>query len=89
MYDWEKFNETTLPEKEHFHSHLNMEDNTVADYVHAKRVYKYLEIKKVQYHDFHVQSNTFILADVFKHFRNICLKIFDLDSTKNVFRSLD
>ena len=26
MYEWEKFNETTLPEKEEFYSNLNMED---------------------------------------------------------------
>ena len=26
MDDWEKFNETLLPEKEDFYSHLNMED---------------------------------------------------------------
>ena len=28
MDDWEKFNETSLPEKEDFYSHLNMEDIT-------------------------------------------------------------
>ena len=38
MDDWEKFNETTLPEKEQFSSNLNMEDITDADYMHAKRV---------------------------------------------------
>ena len=26
MDDWEKFNETLLPEKEDFYSHSNMED---------------------------------------------------------------
>ena len=31
MDDWEKFNETTLPEKEEFYSNLNMEDITDAD----------------------------------------------------------
>ena len=36
MADWEKFNETSLPEKEDFYSHLNMEDITYADYTHAK-----------------------------------------------------
>ena len=36
----EKFNETTLPEKEEFWSNLNMEDITDADYMHAKRVCK-------------------------------------------------
>ena len=26
MGDWEKFNETSFPEKEDFYSHLNMDD---------------------------------------------------------------
>ena len=30
MDHWEKFNETSLPEKEDFYSHLNMEDITDA-----------------------------------------------------------
>ena len=48
MDDWKKFSETVLPEKGDFYSHLNMEDITDADYVHAKRfckVYKF-QIKK-------------------------------------------
>ena len=28
MDDWEKFNETSLPGKENFYSHLNIKDNT-------------------------------------------------------------
>ena len=36
MDNWEKFNETTLPEKEEFYSNLNMEDVTDADYLPAK-----------------------------------------------------
>ena len=38
MDDWEKFNETSLPEKEDFCSHLNMGDFTDADYAHVKRL---------------------------------------------------
>ena len=38
MDDWEKFNETTLPEKDKFYSNLNMEDITDANYIHPKRV---------------------------------------------------
>ena len=34
--------------KEDFNSHLNMEDITEADYVHAKRVCKDFEIKKIK-----------------------------------------
>ena len=42
MDDWEKFDETSLPEKEDFYSHLNMEDITDADYAHAKKSLKRL-----------------------------------------------
>ena len=83
MDDWEKFDETSLPEKEDFYSHLNMEDITDADYVHAKRVCKEFEIKNLgEYHDLYVQSDTLMLADVFENFRNMCLKIYKLDPAK-------
>ena len=71
MDDWEKFSETTLPEKVDFYSHLNMEDITDADYAQAKRVCKDFEIKNLgEYHDLYVQSNTLLLADVFENFKN-------------------
>ena len=41
--DLEKLNETTLPEKEAFYSHLNMGNVTDGDYAHAKRVCKDFE----------------------------------------------
>ena len=37
MGDWEKFNETILPEKEKAYSNLNMEDVTDADYMHKRK----------------------------------------------------
>ena len=46
MNDWKKFNKTSLPEKENFYAHLNMEDISDAYYGHAKRVYK--EFKKIK-----------------------------------------
>ena len=48
MDDWEKFNETKLLEKEEFYNNLNMEDITDPDYMHAKRVCKDFEIKKIR-----------------------------------------
>ena len=36
----------SLPQKNDFHSQLNMEDITDANYAHAKRVCKDFEIKK-------------------------------------------
>ena len=44
--DWKKFNQT-LPEKEDFYSHLNMEDITDIDYAPAKGIYKDFEIKNL------------------------------------------
>ena len=73
--DWEKFNEVSLPEKQGFYSHLNMEDITDPDYVHAKRVCKDFEINLGDYHDLDVQRDTLLLADVFENLRNKCLKI--------------
>ena len=43
MNDWEKFNETLLPGKEDFYSHINTEDITDTDYTHAKRICKDLK----------------------------------------------
>ena len=81
--DWEKFNETSLPEKAPFYSHFNMEDITDVDYVHAKRVCKDSEIKHLgEYHDFYVQSDTFLLADVIENFRIMCLEMYELDPAK-------
>ena len=57
MDDWEKFNETLLPEKQNFYCHLNMEDITDADYANTKRVGKNFEVKHSgEYHDLHVQK---------------------------------
>ena len=37
MDDWEKINETLLPGKEDFYSHLDMEDLHDVDYTHTKK----------------------------------------------------
>ena len=74
MDSWERFNETSLPDKEAFYSSLNMEDITDVDHRHAKRVFKSLNNRNLgDYHDLYIQSHTILLADVFKHFRNMCI----------------
>ena len=73
----------SLPEKEYFYSHLNMEDITDEDYKHVKRVCKDFMIKNLdEYHDLYVLSDTLLLADVFNNFRNIFLKIYEIDPAR-------
>ena len=90
MDGWEKFNKISLPGKDNFYNHLNMEDITDADYSHAKRVCKDFEIKSSEeYNDFYVQSNTLLSADVFENIRNMCLEIYGLMILLVFFQLLD
>ena len=83
MDDKDKFHETTLPEKEEFYSNLDMEDSTDSNYMHAKRVCKGFEIKKLgEYHDLYLKSDTLLVADIFKSFKRTCLKSYHLDPVK-------
>ena len=89
MDDWEKFNETLLPEKKDFHSHLNLGNIADADYAHAKRVCKDFEIKNLaEYHDLFVQSNTLLLPGVFENLRNMRIEVYKLNPA-NFFQLLD
>ena len=82
MNNWEKFDETTIPPKEAFYSKLNLEDITDADYKHAQKVQEVFGIKnRGERHDLYVESDTLLLADVFENFRNMCLKVYELDPT--------
>ena len=80
MDSWEKFDETSLPDKEAFYSSLNMEDITDADHSHAKIVFKKFHNKNLgDWHDLYVKSYTLVLADVFENFRNKCIEVYELD----------
>ena len=76
----ERFNEIILPDKKAFYSELNLEDTTDKDYAHAQKVFKELNLKNLgQCHDLYVQSDTLLLADVFKNLRNKCFEIYEVD----------
>ena len=80
MDNWERFNETSLPDKESFYRNLNMENIDDIDCRHGNNVFKRFKLKNLrEYHDLYVQSNTLLLADVFENFRNKCLKVYELD----------
>ena len=70
MDRWEKFNETSISDKEAFYKELNKEGITDEDYAHYQKVWKVFEIKNLgEYHELYVQSDTLLLADVFENLR--------------------
>ena len=80
MDNWERFNETSLPNKESLYSNLNMENIEDIDYRHGNNVFKRFKLKNLgEYHDLYVQGDTLLLADVFENIRNTCLKVYELD----------
>ena len=80
MDGWDKFNETSIPNKESFYSNLTMENITETDYIHANNVFKTFKLNNLgDYHDLYVQSDTLLLADVFENFRKACIKTYELD----------
>ena len=75
----ERFDETSLSDKEAFYSSLNIEDITDVDHRHVKRVFKNLKNKHLGYNrDLYAQTDTLLLADVFENFRNQCIEIYEL-----------
>ena len=83
MDNWERFNETSLPNKESFYSNLNMENIDDIDYRHGNNVSKIFKLKNLgEYHNLYVQSDTLLLADVFENFRNKCLEVYELDPAR-------
>ena len=79
MDSWEKFDETTLPPKEAFHSNLNLEDISDEDYAHAQKVLGVFEIKHLgEYHNLYDQTDTLLLADVFEKLEISVLKYMSL-----------
>ena len=63
--EWEKIDQTSLPEKEEFYSNLNMEDITDANCMHEKRVCQDFERKNVgEYHELYLKIDTLLFDDV-------------------------
>ena len=52
MVSWNRFNETSLPDKKDFYSRLNIESIIDIDYTHVTRVFKEFKINNLgDYHD--------------------------------------
>ena len=80
MDNWERFDETSLPNKESFYTSLNMVNIDGIGYRHFNNVFKKFKLKNLgEYHDLYVQSDTLLLADVFENFRNMSIKVYELE----------
>ena len=78
--DFNKFNDTELPEKKHFYSRLSEEDISDADYERAKLIWKHFNIKNLgEYHDLDLETDVLLLTDVYENFRKQCLTDYELD----------
>ena len=77
---WERFGETSLPDKKYFYSELILEDITYKNYAHAQNVWEIFEMNSLgEYHDLYGQRDTLLLADIFEKFRDTCIEICGLD----------
>ena len=56
------------------------EEHQTHDYKYAKKVWEDCGLQSLgKYHDLYVQSNTILLAELFKSYRNKYLEIYELD----------
>ena len=82
MDSWERFGETSLPDKKSFYSKLYLEEITDKYYTHTQKVFDELKLNNLgDYHDLYVLGDTLLLANVLENFRNKCIEIYELDPT--------
>ena len=79
MDSWERFNETSLPPKKVFYSELILGDIIDKDVLHAQKMFKEYCTDMGYYHDLYVQTDTFLLAEVFEKFWDKYIEIYGLD----------
>ena len=61
---------------------MNLENISDEGYTHAQKIWDVFEMKNLgENHDLYLQSDTLLLSDVFKNFRDMCLDIYELDPT--------
>ena len=77
---WDQFNETQLPPIDVFYRNLNMTSISKEDYQHGQRVWKEFGIHNLgDYHDLYLRTDVVLLGNVYKAFRDTCLRHYKLD----------
>ncbi|XP_046736598.1 uncharacterized protein LOC124405611 [Diprion similis] len=78
--NWEKLEDRRLPTKPQFYSKLNDRDISDDDYAHACEVWQTFNVQTLGEHsDLYLQTDVFLLADVFQNFRQNCWTTYKLD----------
>lgn len=80
MCQWERYDETSLPSKEHFYNSLTNEPITDEDYMHAMSVWSEFNISDMgSYTDLYLKTDVLLLTDIFESFRQTCKLYYNLD----------
>ena len=76
----EKFNDTKPPPREAFYSKLSGKGISNKNYNRVLNVWNTFNMKIFkEYHELYNITDVLLLADVFENFRDLCLKIYELD----------
>ena len=76
----DKLEDTCLPPKKAFYSHLTGAGISDSDYAYAQHVWTLFNLKTLgEYADLYLKLDCILLADVFLNFRKICFEAYELD----------
>ena len=76
----DKFEDTKLPPREQFYSHLKAESVSEDEYAYAQKIWNKFNIQNLSHcHDLYLTLDVFLLADVFENFRRMSLNYYELD----------
>ena len=77
---WDQFNETQHCPIDAFYSNLNMSSISQDNYQRAQRVWEEFGIRDLGgYHDLYLRMDVVLLANIYKAFRDTCLRHYSLD----------
>jgi len=82
---WKWLEETRLPSKRNFYSTLTETGIKESDFDHAKEVWDHFGCRMLgECSDLYLKIDVLLLADVFKNFRDLCIKTYNLDAASGI-----